>query len=210
MLEREEERKRQQSQLDLVKAGKGSPGEGTDNEATPVTRPARLASSSYNSESTERPSPNRSKDHLPVTVEGEVTNMGDEDEAHASSALRRYLADGTDLERADEATPLLSSGHKGGSTPGKGLVATVNEWKQQAGKITMRDVARGAFEPVTLLPATILGLLLNVLDGVSYGMILYVLITLSDDVVLTKLAFPPTRSSKTSAPWVFPCSLSRM
>jgi hypothetical protein len=27
-------------------------------------------------------------------------------------------------------------------------------------------------EPITLLPATILGLLLNVLDGVSYGMIL--------------------------------------
>lgn len=100
--------------------------------------------------------------------------MGDDEEAHASSALRRYLADGADLERADEATPLLSSGHKGGASSGKGLVATVSDWKQQAGKLTMSDVARGAFEPVTLLPATILGLLLNVLDGVSYGMILYV------------------------------------
>lgn len=170
MLERDEERRRQQSQLDLVKAGQGSPDE-TDNEATPVPRHARLASSSHNSESTERPSPNLSKDHLPITVEGEVS-MGDEDEAHASSALRRYLADGADLERADEETPLLASGHKVGPTDGKGLVATVSDWKQQAGKLTMRDVARGAFEPVTLLPATILGLLLNVLDGVSYGMIL--------------------------------------
>jgi len=171
MLERDEERKRQQSQLDLVKAGQGSPGEGTDTENTPVPRHARLASSSYHSESTERPSPNLSKDHLPITVEGTVS-MGDEEEAHASSALRRYLAEGTDLERADEATPLLPSGQKGGPGPAKGLVATMSDWKQQAGKLTVQDIARGAFEPVTLLPATILGLLLNVLDGVSYGMIL--------------------------------------
>lgn len=42
-------------------------------------------------------------------------------------------------------------------------------------KATWRDVGQQVFvEPVKLLPATILGCLLNVLDGVSYGMIMYV------------------------------------
>jgi hypothetical protein len=42
-------------------------------------------------------------------------------------------------------------------------------------KATLKDVAREVVvEPVKLLPATVLGCLLNVLDGVSYGMIMYV------------------------------------
>lgn len=42
-------------------------------------------------------------------------------------------------------------------------------------KATWKDVGQQVFvEPVKLLPATVLGCLLNVLDGVSYGMIMYV------------------------------------
>ncbi|KAJ9092108.1 hypothetical protein QFC21_006974 [Naganishia friedmannii] len=41
-------------------------------------------------------------------------------------------------------------------------------------KATLKDVAREVVvEPVKLLPATVLGCLLNVLDGVSYGMIMF-------------------------------------
>lgn len=100
--------------------------------------------------------------------------MGDEEEQHASSALRRFLSEGGDVERANESTPLLSNGGSS-AKPAKGVAAQLGELKRRAGKITGGDIARGAFEPVKLLPATILGLLLNVLDGVSYGMILWVL-----------------------------------
>ncbi|PWN44571.1 hypothetical protein IE81DRAFT_310490 [Ceraceosorus guamensis] len=40
-------------------------------------------------------------------------------------------------------------------------------------KLTWRDVGNASVEPVRLLPAVILGLLLNVLDGVSYGLIIF-------------------------------------
>jgi SulP family sulfate permease len=118
------------------------------------------------------------KDSLPDTIEGSLT-LGDDDEEHASSALRRYLSEGRDVERADESTPLLDGTGLDTRKPGKGVSGTVREWRQRAGKITGRDIAQGAFEPVKLLPATILGLLLNVLDGVSYGMILLVKLAIS-------------------------------
>lgn len=48
-------------------------------------------------------------------------------------------------------------------------------------KTTWRDAAQQVFvEPVKLLPATILGCLLNVLDGVSYGMIMCVLLWIDE------------------------------
>lgn len=166
MIERDEERRRQQSQLDLVKAGDRTPSD-EDNESTPVPRHARLLSSSHQSDSTARPSPTPAKDALPDTVEGSLTM---DEEEHASSALRRYLSEGRDIERADESTPLVNGG--GPEARGKGVAASIRSWRQRAVKVTARDIAQGAFEPVKLLPATILGLLLNVLDGVSYGMIL--------------------------------------
>jgi SulP family sulfate permease len=40
-------------------------------------------------------------------------------------------------------------------------------------KLTWRDVLDASAEPIRLLPATILGLLMNILDGVSYGLIIF-------------------------------------
>lgn len=178
MIERDEERRRQQSQLDLVKAGEHSVSASSssserDGDTTPIPRHARLQSSSHQSETTAQPSPELSKDSLPdITAEATIIGMGDEEDAHASSALRRFLAEGSDPERADESTPLLGLGGGGSPKKGQGIAATLGDWKRRAGKLTSRDIAQGAFEPVKLLPATVLGLLLNVLDGVSYGMIL--------------------------------------
>lgn len=42
-----------------------------------------------------------------------------------------------------------------------------------ASKLTWKDAAQASMEPIRLLPAVILGLLLNVLDGVSYGLIIF-------------------------------------
>ena len=163
MLERDEERKRQ-SAIDLAQAASDSVEE-EDIEDTPVPRHARLQSMGHQSEV------DGSESHIvkqDFGVHSDAGTDGEEDDRHASSALRRFLADG-DVEQASEGTPLL-----GRPRPtAKGLGATLGDWKRRAGKITGRDVVQGVIiEPVTLLPATILGLLLNVLDGVSYGMIL--------------------------------------
>jgi len=42
-----------------------------------------------------------------------------------------------------------------------------------ASKLTWREAAEASMEPIRLLPAVILGLLLNILDGVSYGLIIF-------------------------------------
>ncbi|WVQ82197.1 hypothetical protein IAT38_004325 [Cryptococcus sp. DSM 104549] len=101
--------------------------------------------------------------------------------AHAasSSSLRRYLADGVppDVERADERTPLLGGGGGGEGKKrswGGQALANVGVWRHNVTKISAKDVAKGVLlEPIKTLPSVILGLLLNVLDGVSYGMILF-------------------------------------
>ena len=53
----------------------------------------------------------------------------------------------------------------------------VAQWTQIVGnrarKLTWADVGSASAEPVRLIPAVVLGLLLNVLDGVSYGMITF-------------------------------------
>jgi len=89
----------------------------------------------------------------------------DEDEEHASSGLRAYLASGAE---PSEDTPLLAKPKP------HSLVRKYTDVKARASKLTARDIVRECVqEPVKALPAVILGLLLNVLDGVSYGMILY-------------------------------------
>lgn len=45
--------------------------------------------------------------------------------------------------------------------------------KSHARKFTWQDVVKAFAEPVHLLPAVFLGVLLNVLDGVSYGLIIF-------------------------------------
>jgi SulP family sulfate permease len=97
----------------------------------------------------------------------------DSDDPTSGSALRRFLASEVareDVERADESTPLLGE-HSTFKSPS--IKAVAGEWGRRAKKITARDMVRACVEdPVKAMPAVVLGLLLNVLDGVSYGMIL--------------------------------------
>ncbi|WVQ99241.1 hypothetical protein IAU59_006373 [Kwoniella sp. CBS 9459] len=100
--------------------------------------------------------------------------------AGSESSFRRYLADEVEREdveraRANEQTPLLGGGggHKKRSWGGQAL-ADVKTWKNGMAKVSAKDVVQGVVvEPVLALPSVVLGLLLNVLDGVSYGMILF-------------------------------------
>jgi hypothetical protein len=163
MLERDEERKRQESKVNLVQAGE------EDIEDTPVPRHARLQSMGHQSEGADNEEAIIIKQDFVNGEEEQQADMQEEEDRNASSALRRFLSDGPDVEQASEGTPLLSRQR----VARKGLGETLGDWTRRAGKITGRDVVQGVIvEPITLLPATILGLLLNVLDGVSYGMIL--------------------------------------
>ena len=82
-----------------------------------------------------------------------------------------------------EDTPLLgtelANGHSGSgaSSPrgrrGRALKDAGSELKQRLKKLSWKEMLVACFlDPVTLLPCVILGMLLNILDGVSYGMIL--------------------------------------
>ncbi|UZJ54387.1 hypothetical protein CBS101457_003707 [Exobasidium rhododendri] len=65
--------------------------------------------------------------------------------------------------------------------PGKGSIPVdgssfsdqINTIYASASKLTWKDTAKASMEPIRLLPAVILGLLLNILDGVSYGLIIF-------------------------------------
>lgn len=114
----------------------------------------------------------------------------EDEEAAGESSLRRYLAAAvaTDESGLTERTSLLGRAHSQtwyGQDPAEAgvnheragwwsrLGEQVRETKRKAGKVTARQaLTAGVVEPVKLLPAVILGSLLNVLDGVSYGMIL--------------------------------------
>lgn len=49
----------------------------------------------------------------------------------------------------------------------------VRSTKHTISKLTWRDLLDASAEPVRLVPATILGVLMNILDGVSYGLITF-------------------------------------
>jgi len=78
-----------------------------------------------------------------------------------------------EIERSTEQTPLL----RARTSRKPKSIDMRSRWKalkQGARKITAGDVVRRLVEdPIMTLPSVILGALLNVLDGVSYGMILY-------------------------------------
>ncbi|WWD17472.1 hypothetical protein CI109_101913 [Kwoniella shandongensis] len=127
----------------------------------------------------------RSGDKTPMprraSLAADGPDGGSEGSRRASaSSLRRFLADGNareDVESATESTPLLGGGGGGEGKKrswGGQAVADFGRWKNSLSKVSAKDVARGAVvEPIKTLPSVILGLLLNVLDGVSYGMILF-------------------------------------
>lgn len=82
--------------------------------------------------------------------------------------------DGETLSPAWAVIPkCLRPGRK--SIPPRAFTITQNASKAliQARKLTWKDTVEASKEPVRLLPAVILGVLLNVLDGVSYGLIIF-------------------------------------
>lgn len=99
--------------------------------------------------------------------------------AGSSSSLRRHLANEVNEEELgqapDERSLLLGNGRERKKRSWAGqMLSNVGSWKNNLSKVTARDVAEGIIlEPIRTLPSVILGLLLNVLDGVSYGMILF-------------------------------------
>ncbi|EIW70854.1 hypothetical protein TREMEDRAFT_71395 [Tremella mesenterica DSM 1558] len=103
-------------------------------------------------------------------VKGFVAEIAEEsDEESLDSGLRRILAEqvmGND--GMDERTPLL--GISGGSGRGRLWDAFGRRVTKVSGKELLKEAI---VEPVKALPSVILGTLLNVLDGVSYGMILF-------------------------------------
>ena len=152
-----------------------SPSDESDPEATPRMPVQQLRSVS--DASMETGSKHRGEDDTPkarkASLVEEDQGGSESDDPNSGSALRRFLASEVvreDVERADENTPLL-----GGESTSKApsIRQAAGEWGRRAKKITPRDVVRACVEdPVKALPAVVLGLLLNVLDGVSYGMIL--------------------------------------
>lgn len=51
--------------------------------------------------------------------------------------------------------------------------SSISNARNSIRKLTLRDVADACAEPIRLLPATVLGVLMNILDGVSYGLIIF-------------------------------------
>ena len=90
-----------------------------------------------------------------------------------ASGLRRLLAENLPRDEeqpVSERTLLLD-------TRKRGLSDSLRLARKQASQLTVRDVFRNAVvAPLVTLPSVILGALLNVLDGVSYGMILWVIV----------------------------------
>ncbi|GMK57284.1 hypothetical protein CspeluHIS016_0401180 [Cutaneotrichosporon spelunceum] len=98
-----------------------------------------------------------------------LQNLEEIDEAMADSELRRFLAG---EEPYTERSPLLGKKNKGNWA--QRAANDLREARTSLSKYSNKELVTMAVrEPVKALPAVVLGLLLNVLDGVSYGMILF-------------------------------------
>jgi hypothetical protein len=107
-----------------------------------------------------------------IQVEPSLAGVPEEDDlAGSGSELRQYLE--REAVPASERTPLLA--HPLADKRGwRGRTAIdLAAARNRLAKITFADMVRMCIkEPIENIPAVMLGLLLNVLDGVSYGMIL--------------------------------------
>lgn len=109
-----------------------------------------------------------------AAILAEVEEVEEEDMG-GSSELRQYLAREAASYVPHETTPLLGSAAppKKPSSWKDRTAVDIAAAKNSLSKLTPADVFKACVvEPVEALPAVILGVLLNVLDGVSYGMIL--------------------------------------
>ena len=99
-----------------------------------------------------------------------------EDEEHASKILHQYLSipEADEGEEDSETSPLLGEpSHRPRWAVTRRVTDLRGETSRKWSKLTWRDIASACIaDPIKTLPSVILGMLLNVLDGVSYGMIL--------------------------------------
>ncbi|KAK8864231.1 hypothetical protein IAR55_001477 [Kwoniella newhampshirensis] len=173
MLERDKEDRRAREQ-DASDASEAQ--DGTDPVQAEVAN--NVAESDEDLSGEQTPLPHKGS-LLAETVSEEVGGSEGGSRRASASSLRRYLADEVareDVEVASERTPLLGGGNGEGKKRSWGgqALANLGAWKSSLAKVSAKDVAREAItEPFKALPSVILGLLLNVLDGVSYGMILF-------------------------------------
>ncbi|WWC89504.1 uncharacterized protein L201_004428 [Kwoniella dendrophila CBS 6074] len=162
----------------------GESGSSPENSEGLETAPrARRRSSIFESDQDGDRTPMPTRKPL-IELDSEVistTSSTDQPSKPASaSSLRRYLADEVsreDVERAtaNEHTPLLGNGGEGKKRScGGQALSDVKVWTNSMKKVSAKDIAKGmVVEPIKNIPSVILGLLLNLLDGVSYGMILF-------------------------------------
>lgn len=186
-MEREHERKRQANLDDVRERLDKDSEEGQDPDLdpdrTPMARVASLARTDSDLTSGEgemTPKNHRGSLAAETIMDTRLSDTASEvpeAEANNSSALRRYLeGQMDDIDQADinERTTLLP-GRPSKKGPGVFTRATqsIRDIRQRAGEVTPREMVKACIEePVKTLPSVILGCLLNVLDGVSYGMIL--------------------------------------
>lgn len=133
----------------------------------PVFKPATLTPVGISRSDARRTSHGSSHIHERSSYLAEVEEV-DEEDMGGSSELRQYLAQGVS---PTERTPLLSRHDKHGWNAQRSF--NLSAARSRLEKITPGDVVDACvYQPLRAVPAVILGLLLNVLDGVSYGMIL--------------------------------------
>ncbi|KDE09826.1 hypothetical protein MVLG_00224 [Microbotryum lychnidis-dioicae p1A1 Lamole] len=123
-------------------------------------------------------------DNNALDADGERSSGSDESPDHSRPGTVNGFA-------ANEQTPLLGRGRRPSHTASKphsiktdgGILATVLSalahrahsaiQRVRSVKVTQDDLKQGARDSVTALPAVILGVLMNILDGVSYGLIMF-------------------------------------
>lgn len=117
-----------------------------------------------------QPHPGRSTIHLESTLDEVIE---EDEDMGSSSEFRQYLERESTIP--SERTPLLGGLHGGAKRAWASRAAIDFEAaRTRLGKVTAQDVFHACVtEPIQCLPAVSLGLLLNVLDGVSYGMIIF-------------------------------------
>lgn len=138
-------------------------------ETTPNAKTTVLADEpSYSTPQQAHTHPGRSH----ITIEPSLAGVPEEEDIGSTSDFRQYLE--REAVPASERTPLLGGPLNDKRNSWRARTAIdLNAARNRIAKVTPADLFRMFVkDPIECLPAVLLGLLLNVLDGVSYGMIL--------------------------------------
>lgn len=109
------------------------------------------------------------------------------DESYASLGQRDEETEGQGIDDTPQRNEVIEPGQQSrrgwpkallgwrscSSPPSASATERLQSVKTSLSKLTWRDVLEASAEPVRLLPATVLGVLMNILDGVSYGLITF-------------------------------------